>query len=90
MTVAEMIEKLNAFVAADPKVAEMKMIADGCDCWGEAGGVRLVYDDGAHEAVLLERIEHMEEADYPAASDQEAFRLRSGDDRITVADIEEA
>ncbi len=32
MTVAEMITKLGAMIAADPSVASMQVDAEGCDC----------------------------------------------------------
>lgn len=46
MTVAELIEKLRALPPDAP------VLADGCDCWGEAQDVRLVDYEGKKWALV--------------------------------------
>jgi hypothetical protein len=61
MTVAELIQALSNLVSESPSVADLPVLSDGCDCWGEAGTIRVVpQNNGWHETVLLiERRENM-------------------------------
>lgn len=52
MTVAEMIAKLQAMIAADPSVAELPVDSEGCDCTEEAVDVR---EYGPNRRVLVAR-----------------------------------
>ncbi len=64
MTVGQLIVALQSAVAKNASIGELKVLADGCDCWGEAGGVRVVQDD--HQSKLLvERLDNMPRAESP-------------------------
>jgi hypothetical protein len=67
ITVAKLIEELQALVAEDPAVAELVVLAEGCDCTGEAAGIEVVeesdgwIDDNTPKRVrrvLLWRVEN--------------------------------
>lgn len=57
MTVNELIAGLQALVADDPLAGALPVIADGCDCWGEAARVRVIDRSGgwSEPALLVER-----------------------------------
>jgi hypothetical protein len=54
MTVRELIAKLEAMIAADPSVADVKVSSEGCDCYGDAVDVRDT-NDGGDRRILIAR-----------------------------------
>ena len=54
MTVRELIAKLEIMISSDPSVADVQVIAEGCDCYGDAVDARDVVD-GDERRILIAR-----------------------------------
>lgn len=55
ITVGRLLELLTQAVSSDPRIAEYRVIAEGCDCVGDAFGICIRHDPQPGDVMIARK-----------------------------------